>query len=347
MQIAIAFAKRGLGTTAPNPSVGCVIIKDNIIIGTGRTGIGGRPHGETEALKMAGDRAKGADAYVTLEPCSYHGETPPCAKALIDAGVARVIIGVEDPNPKVSGAGIEMLREAGIEAIVGVYEKECYEINKGFFLTVTENRPLVTIKVASTIDGKIGTYSGDSKWITSEKAREYGHMLRATHDAILVGRGTIDADNPRLDCRLPGLSHQSPVRLVLGREGVKIRKYPEVPLLNLCGEEEVRATTAKCGKGNQQSTTKSILSALAENGITRLLIEGGSKVFTSFIKEDVFDEIYWFTAPKIMGEPSKPAVCDLDIQNLVDVKQLYLKESINIGNDILNVFVKQSDNYLS
>ena len=218
MRMAIALARRGLGSVWPNPSVGCVVVRDGVILGRGWTQPGGRPHAETEAIGRvndAGGSCNDATAYVSLEPCAHHGRTPPCADALIDAGVTRVVVGLRDPDPRVDGGGMARLRAAGIEVVEGVCAAEAAEAAAGFVLRVTRSRPLVTLKIATTLDGRIATRTGHSQWITGETSRAFAHGLRAGHDAILVGAGTAQADNPSLTCRLPGLGDRSPVRVVV------------------------------------------------------------------------------------------------------------------------------------
>ncbi len=215
MRAALALARRGLGRVWPNPAVGCVLVRDDHVIGRGWTRAGGRPHAEAEALMRAGEAASGATAYITLEPCAHTGKTPPCAEALIGAGVKRAVIAVEDPDPRVSGKGIEMLKEAGMEVAIGIGEKEAKRLNAGFFSRITRGRPLITLKTATTLDGRIATGTGDSRWITGPGARRRGHMMRAMNDAVLTGIGTVLADDPSLTCRLPGLEDRSPVRIVV------------------------------------------------------------------------------------------------------------------------------------
>ncbi len=239
MRAALALARRSLGRTWPNPAVGCVIVRDGQVIARGRTQDGGRPHAEADAIAQAtaqGLSLKGATAYVTLEPCSHHGRTPPCADALVGAGVARVVSALEDPDPRVKGRGHERLRAAGIEVVVGDGAAEAAEINAGFLTRVKEGRPLFHLKVASSLDGRIATASGESKWITGPAARLHGHHLRATHDAILVGVETALADDPDLGCRLPGLAARSPVRLVLDS---KARLSPQSKLATTAGQRPV------------------------------------------------------------------------------------------------------------
>jgi diaminohydroxyphosphoribosylaminopyrimidine deaminase/5-amino-6-(5-phosphoribosylamino)uracil reductase len=214
MQTAIALAQRGQGATWPNPSVGCVIVRDNTVVGRGRTGLRGRPHAETQALAMAGEAARGATAYVTLEPCSHHGHTPPCADALIAAGIARVVVACGDPDPRVNGAGIARLRAAGIQVETGVLEAEAQETLAGFFTRVRLGRPLITLKLASTLDGRIATATGESRWITSPESRRAVHALRGRHDGVMVGAETVAKDDPDLTCRIHGYAHRPTVRIV-------------------------------------------------------------------------------------------------------------------------------------
>src|SRR5438876_2801019 len=217
MRAALGLACRGLGRVWPNPAVGCVIAKEGRVVGRGWTQPGGRPHAETEALARAGTAANGATAYVTLEPCCHWGRTPPCADALIAAGLSRVVVALEDPDPRVVGGGLARLRAAGIAVETGLGAADAAEINAGFLQRLRLGRPLVTLKLATSLDGRIATTSGESRWITGPAARERAHLLRATHDAILVGTDTVIADNPELTCRLPGLDAHSPVRVVIDR----------------------------------------------------------------------------------------------------------------------------------
>jgi diaminohydroxyphosphoribosylaminopyrimidine deaminase / 5-amino-6-(5-phosphoribosylamino)uracil reductase len=206
MRSAIALARRGLGTVAPNPAVGCVIVNNGTVVGRGWTQPGGRPHGETEALRRAGDAASGATAYVSLEPCNHWGKTPPCTEALLEARIGRVVVACEDPDPRVSGSGIRRLREAGVQVDIGLCADEATELNEGFFHRIRDGRPLVTLKLATSLDGRIALRTGESQWITGPTARSWGHGLRARYDAIMVGLNTALADDPELTCRLPGLS---------------------------------------------------------------------------------------------------------------------------------------------
>ena len=210
---ALALAQSALGLTTPNPAVGCVIVLDSTVIGHGVTAAGGRPHGETQALAEAGVLARGATAYVSLEPCAHRGQTPPCARALIEAGLARVVVGCSDPYPAVRGRGIAMLKRAGIEVTVGVLEAECQRLNQGFFTRVMRGRPMGILKLAATLDGRIATSSGDSQWISSEESRELVHRWRREADAVMAGAATVIADNPCFTCRIAG--GRDPVRVII------------------------------------------------------------------------------------------------------------------------------------
>ncbi|MDR0773103.1 MAG: bifunctional diaminohydroxyphosphoribosylaminopyrimidine deaminase/5-amino-6-(5-phosphoribosylamino)uracil reductase RibD [Wolbachia pipientis] len=215
MSIALKLAEKNLGNVAPNPAVGCVIVKDGTIISEGYTGIGGRPHAEVVALQNTKDSTHGATIYITLEPCCHHGVTGPCTAKIIKAGVKRVVIATIDPDSRVSGEGIKALKEAGIEVEQGIMQKEAEELNVGFLTTKELHRPFIACKIATTLDGKIATFTGDSKWITSEDTRNWVHELRAKYDAIMIGRNTLINDNPLLTCRLPGLENRSPIRLII------------------------------------------------------------------------------------------------------------------------------------
>lgn len=320
MQHALRLAGRGLGQVAPNPAVGCVIVRDGIIVGRGWTQKGGRPHAETVALAGAGDAARGATAYVTLEPCSHHGRTPPCAGALIAAGIARVVAAVEDPDPRVSGRGIAMLRDASVTVDVGLLAAEAAALNAGFFLRVMEKRPLVTLKLAISADGMIARAPGGEQWLTGEEARRFGHFLRATHDAILVGSGTVLADDPDLTCRIAGLEDRSPLRVVLdGRlrmpPGAKlVRTASAVPVivytaaeggegLRAAGVEVVRLAAGADGGVD----LRAVLGDLADRGITRLLVEGGAAVAQGFLDRGLADRLEIFRSPVVAGAGGRPA----------------------------------------
>jgi diaminohydroxyphosphoribosylaminopyrimidine deaminase / 5-amino-6-(5-phosphoribosylamino)uracil reductase len=333
MRAALALARRSLGRTWPNPAVGCVIVKDDRVVARGRTRDGGRPHAEADALAKAGEQARGATVYVTLEPCAHHGRTPPCADALVEAGVARVVSALEDPDPRVKGRGHARLAAAGIAVEIGEGAEEAAEINAGFFLRVREGRPLFHLKLASSLDGRIATAAGESRWITGEAARNDGHRLRATHDAILVGAGTVRADDPELTCRLPGLAGRSPVRLVLDSkaslaEGSKLaRTAREVPVWVLCtraapgarldalrqaGVEVIEVGAA----GDGRVDVKAAAQALGQRGLTRVLVEGGGEVAAAFLKAGLIDRITSYRAGLILGGDGRSAVGALGLERL-------------------------------
>ncbi len=320
MRHALTLAERALGAVAPNPAVGCVIVRDGVIVGRGWTQRGGRPHAEAVALKQAGCVARGATAYVTLEPCAHLGQTPPCANALVEAGIKRVVAAVEDPDPRVSGRGYAILREAGIAVKTDIVRDEAAALNAGFFLRVTKKRPLVTLKIAVSADNKIARSPGGGQWITGEEARRFGHLLRARHDAILAGIETVLADDPELTCRIPGLEDRSPVRIVLDSalrlppNSKLVRSARKVPLivftareggtqLIAAGAEVVRVAPDAQGRPD----LRAVLAELAQRGITRLLVEGGTAVENAFLAQGLADRLEIFRAPVMAGEDGRPA----------------------------------------
>jgi len=356
MRHALVLAARALGEVAPNPAVGCVIVSpEGVVVGRGRTAKGGRPHAEPQALAEAGDAARGATAYVTLEPCSHHGHTPPCAKALMDAGIARVVVAVADPDSRVNGEGVAWLRMAGVEVTTGVCEKEAAELNAGFFLKVQHGRPLVTLKLAQSLDGKIATATGESQWITGEPARAFGHLLRARHDAILVGVGTALADDPSLTCRLPGLEHRSPLRVVLDTrlrltDWSKLAQTAgEVPTLvytvaaagggklEACGVQVVRVGKDAAGRPKLAE----VLADLAGRGITRLLVEGGAAVHAGFLNSGLADRLEVFSAPMILGGSGVSAVDALAALSLNEAPQFVMTAQRSLGPDLLVSYARR------
>ncbi len=326
MQLALAVGRRGQGRTWPNPSVGAVVVKDGVILGRGWTQPGGRPHAEPVALQRAGAAAKGATLYVTLEPCSHHGKSPPCADAIIAAGIARVVSAIEDPNPEVAGQGYARLREAGIEVDVGLCRNEAARAHAGHFLRVREQRPHVTLKLAVSADGKIAAAGRKPVQITGEAARARVHLLRAQNDAILIGIGTAMADDPVLTCRLPGMERRSPVRVVLDRalrlpgNSRLIHSARTTPLWLIASETAEAAAATKLGAAGAHVfhlptqdhqpglDLKAVLHTLSEQGITRLLVEGGAKVASSFLKAGLVDEFWLFQSMKSIGNDGLPAM---------------------------------------
>ena len=354
MRLALALARRGLGTVAPNPAVGCLLVKDGQIVGRGWTQPGGRPHAETEALAMAGASARGAIAYVTLEPCSHHGQTPPCADALIKAGVARVVAAIDDKDPRVSGRGLARLREAGIEVVAGILKDEAAEINEGFFLSVTEKRPLFSAKSATSIDGRIAVSSGHSKWITGPEARHYGHMLRAQHDAILIGIGTLIADDPMLDCRTDGLQHRSPVPVILDSQlrtpitAKLVKQAQKNGLLIICNEASVHSAKAEALQAAgvkllavaDTRNLPEVAEALTKQGLTRVLIEGGGTVIGAFLKAGLCDRLHHFQAGKLLGGDGIAAIGPLGLAQVSEAPHLTLEQVRQVGADLLATYRK-------
>ena len=360
MRTALALARRGLGTVWPNPAVGCVIVEERQVVGRGWTQPGGRPHGETEALRRAGDAARGAAAYVSLEPCCHWGRTPPCVDALITAGVRRVVVALEDPDPRVAGEGLRRLRAAGLDVEVGLCAKEAAEVNAGFLSRLRLGRPLVTLKFATSLDGRIATASGESQWISGPPARERAHALRASHDAIMVGTGTAVADDPQLTCRLPGLDHRSPVRVVIDRH---LRIPPAARLiadahvvptwvLTLPSADPDRRAAFLASRvtlidvdpdRTGQVDLAAALTALGERGITRLLVEGGAGLAAAFFRARLVDRLVWVHAPLAIGGDGIPAIAGLDLAALADAPAFERLSTETIGDDVLTTFRVRPD----
>jgi len=361
MRAALALARRGLGTVWPNPAVGCVIVARGRVVGRGWTQPGGRPHGETEALGRAGEAARGATAYVSLEPCCHWGRTPPCTDALIAAGIRRVVVALEDPDPRVAGAGVRQLHAAGLEVEAGLCEAEAAEINAGFFCRLHNGRPLVTLKLATSLDGRIATGSGESQWITGPPARERAHALRAAHDAIMVGTGTVLADDPQLTCRLPGLAHRSPVRVVVDRH-LRIppttrlisdaRAVPVWVLTLPSADPERRQAFLRAGatvididpSPDGNGSLAAALAALGERGITRLLVEGGGHLAAAFARAGLIDRLVWVHAPMLIGGDGIPAIAEVGLEVLSKAPSFTRLSTETVGDDVLTVFrVREQD----
>jgi diaminohydroxyphosphoribosylaminopyrimidine deaminase/5-amino-6-(5-phosphoribosylamino)uracil reductase len=355
MRAALALARRGLGAVWPNPAVGCVIVKNGRVVGRGWTQPGGRPHGETEALRRAGEAARGAVAYVSLEPCCHWGRTPPCVDALVTAGVRRVVVALEDPDPRVAGEGLRRLRAAGLDVEVGLCAEEAAEVNAGFLSRLRLGRPLVTLKFATSLDGRIATASGESQWITGPPARERAHALRASHDAIMVGTGTVIADDPQLTCRLPGLDHRSPVRVVIDRHlrippaARLIADARRIPtwVLTLRSADPARRATFLANRitlidvdpdREGQVDLAAALKALGEHGITRLLVEGGAGLVAAFLRARLVDRLVWVHAPLVIGGEGVPAIAGLDLAALADARAFERLSTETIGDDVLTTF---------
>lgn len=356
MALALELGRRGLGNVWPNPAVGCVIVKDDKVIGRGWTAPGGRPHAETQALAEAGASAKGATAYVTLEPCAHTGKTPPCAQALIDAGVTRVVSCIEDKDPRVAGQGFAMLRAAGVKVDTGLLADEATRDLAGFFYRVEHGRPLLTLKLASSIDGRIATASGHSKWITGPEARAEVHGMRSRHDAVMVGAGTARADDPMLTVRGFDVARQ-PVRIVVSRRldlplmSQLARTASDVPLWLCHGKDADAALTEAwtglgarlipCALIGRQLDMRAVLLALGEAGLTRVFCEGGGALAASLLAADMVDELAIFTAGLAIGAEGLPGIGALGLSRLDEAPRFDLIEARAVGGDILHRWARR------
>ena len=349
MAAALALARRGLGRTAPNPSVGCVIVREGRVIGRGHTADGGRPHAEAVALAQAGAAARGATAYVTLEPCAHHGRTPPCADTLIAAGIARVVIALRDPDPRVNGGGIDRLLAAGIAVTTGVAEDQARDLQAGFLSRIVRGRPLLTLKLATTLDGRIATASGESRWITGPQARAHVHGQRGQHDAVMVGAGTARKDDPRLTVRGQGPRPQ-PVRIVvssrldLPEDSALTRSTGEGPIWFLHGPEASavrRDTFAKKGVtlveiAPDARDPAAMLTALGSRGLTRVYCEGGGTLAAALLSAGLVDRLDCYTAGAAIGAEGIPALGAMGLTALAEAPRLDLRETRVLGSDVLH-----------
>ncbi len=349
MRSALVLSKRGLGQVWPNPSVGCIIVKDGIVLGRGVTAAGGRPHAEAAALAQAGPAAIGATAYVTLEPCGRPGRDHSCADKLIEAGVARVVAAVIDPNPQVNGHGLDRLRGAGIAAECGVLENQAREIHAGFFSRISNNRPMLTLKLAASLDGKIAAATGESRWITGPLARRHAHALRVSHDAILVGSNTVVADDPMLDVRDLGIA-QKPVRIVLdsnlqiSASARLVQTAKSVPLWIVHGPKVAsakRQTLLDSGaklfacplNADGRVDLELAFSLLADQGLTRILCEGGSRMAAALISAGLVDNLVVFSAGKIIGAEGLASIGVLGSSALPQKSGFQLVAVTDLGGD--------------
>lgn len=349
MKRALTLAKKGLGKTSPNPAVGCVIVKDGIVIGEGWHKKAGEPHAEVNALKIAGELAQGADVYVTLEPCSHTGKTPPCSEALIRAGVKRVVVGMKDPNPKVNGGGLLALQQAGIETKCGVLENECRAINQAFIKHVTTGTPHVTYKCAMTLDGNIATITGESRWISCEESRKYVHLMRSRMDAVMVGVDTVIADNPQLTVR--HVRGSNPLRVIVD---TRLRTPESVNVLNgQLSSKTIIATTETnprvhlrylqqgatilvCDEFDGRVCMKDLLKKLGEIGVQSVLLEGGSRLAGNMLQLGMIDELVFFVAPKVIGNNGfAPFTLLGGITNMEQAIRLEFSDVRLIGSDIV------------
>ena len=355
MQLALTLGRRGLGRTWPNPAVGAVVVKDGVILGRGWTQPGGRPHAEPVALQRAGEAARGATLYVTLEPCSHFGKSPPCADAVIAAGIARVVAAIEDPNPEVEGNGFAKLRAAGIAVDVGLFAAEAAHDHAGHIRRIRDQRPHVILKLAVSSDDKIAASGGKPVAITGEAARTRVHLLRAESDAILVGIGTVLADDPLLTCRLPGMEARSPVRVVLDRalripgNSRLVHSARETPLWVVTSELAEAAAVMKLGGAGAQVIRvaptaaagldpSAVLRALAERGITRLMVEGGARVASSFVAAGLVDEIWLLRGPEVIGTEGVAALDALPLGAITQSPTFKVRASETLGKDMLTIY---------
>ena len=330
---ALNLAKKNLGLTAPNPVVGCVIVKDGQIISSGVTAKNGRPHAEKIAIEKISNKEilKGAEIYVTLEPCSHFGKTSPCADEIIKYQFKKVVIATQDPDHRVNGNGIKKIQEAGIEIVCGILEKEAREINRGFFKSRTSGLPFVTLKIATSLDGKIATKNFDSKWITGEKAREFSHILRAKNDAIIVGANTVRKDNPSLDCRITGLEEYSPKPVIISNKSdfssdLKLFQNPQNPPIILGGK------------------ITDILKKLCADGFNSVLVEGGQNVATQFLVENLVDELVWIRNKKIIGNDGIASIGELGFSSINEVLNKFAKVEIReLEEDLIEIYRKKTD----
>src|SRR6056297_265454 len=356
MDRALDLGRRGMGNTWPNPAVGCVLVRNGQVIGEGWTQPGGRPHAETQALAQAGKAARGATAYVTLAPCSHHGQTPPCTDALIAAGVARVVAPFPDTDPRVSGRGFAALRAAGIVVETGIGTEVATEDHAGFFCRVSHGRPLLTLKLATSLDGRIATANGDSQWITGAETRAGMHRLRACHDAVLVGAGTVRADDPLLTVRGIDVPRQ-PVRIVVSRrldmptDGRLGQTLDQAPVW-LCHSDDapIDAREAWSGIGakllhlpldGRQVDIAALMQRLGREGLTRVLCEGGGELAASLIAADLVDRLEVHMGGVIIGAEGRPALGALGLDRLSDAPRFALCDLWKSGDDVVQSWVRQ------
>ena len=353
MRMALRLAARARGRTSPNPMVGAVVVRRGEIVGRGYHRRAGQAHAEVGALDQAGRRARGADLYVNLEPCNHVGRTGPCVRCILEAGVARVVVGMRDPNPIVNGKGMRALRRAGVEVVSGVLEQECRTLNEAFICFITRQRPFVTWKSAITLDGRVAARSGDSRWVTGELARLEGHRLRDGHDAIVVGVGTVLADDPELTCRLP--RGRDPIRVVVDSHlrtpptarVVGVAATSQAPTWIVCGEaaparraatlQDHGARVLRVGvDGRGRVGVAKLLKALAAREVQSVLLEGGPTLAGSFWREGLIDRVIAFVAPKLLGDPAAlPMLDGLEVAAMADARSLRDVQTRAFGDDLM------------
>jgi diaminohydroxyphosphoribosylaminopyrimidine deaminase/5-amino-6-(5-phosphoribosylamino)uracil reductase len=347
MHECLALAQSRLGLTSPNPTVGCVIVREGKIIGRGATAPGGRPHGEPQALAEARELARGATAYVSFEPCAHHGQTPPCARALAEAGVARVVIGCLDPYPPVRGRGVAILNNAGIATTVGVLENACRRMNEGFIARVTRGRPFVILKLATSLDGRIAAATGDSRWISSEESRRLVHQWRREADAVMVGAATVIADNPRLTCRIQG--GRDPIRVIIdqqlrspARARIFCQRSP-APTILVTSTTKAASVTRRYGArveaigapmDERGISLSELMREFGRRGWSRILIEGGARLAGAALRARIVDRVAFFVAPLLIG-CGLPAVEGLLARSVRDAIKLKDLTARRVGSDWL------------
>ncbi|WP_420860735.1 bifunctional diaminohydroxyphosphoribosylaminopyrimidine deaminase/5-amino-6-(5-phosphoribosylamino)uracil reductase RibD [Algirhabdus cladophorae] len=357
MGLALGLGARGAGLTWPNPSVGCVVVKDDRIIGRGWTQIGGRPHAEVVALAQAGAFARGATVYVTLEPCAHHGKTPPCAEALIAAGVKTVVVAVQDPDPRVDGGGLALLRAAGIDVITNVLAPEALKAHSGFMMRQKLGRPRVSLKLASSFDGRIATGAGESQWITGPQSRRQVHADRAGHDAVMIGGGTARADDPALTVRGWPVARQ-PVRIVVSRKldiplNGKLAKTANQTPLWLCHGSDANpdlssawqglgAKTVACKLAGRQVDMVDALQHLGAAGLTSVYCEGGGALAASLLAADLVDDLMGYIAGLAIGAEGQPALGALGLDRLADAPRFTLVSHRQLGADVLHIWTRET-----
>ena len=352
MRSALSLAKQGLGVCYPNPSVGCVILDNsNNLIGLGRTSDKGSPHAEMNALNSLTASAKGGTAIVTLEPCAHKNTSPSCAELLISAGIKHVVIPILDPDKRTNGKGVKLLEDSGVKVTLGVLEKESLDINSGFLFRIKYNRPFVSLKIASSLDGKISTFAGKSKWITGELARLHGHSLRANHDVILVGINTVLKDNPRLDCRIKGLEKHSPVRVIVDSSlSIPIKsnvlnninriptiiwtkKYITSPKKKILINMGVKIV--ELYKNNNKLNLIEGLTDLSNKGFNRVLVEGGSEISASLMANNLIDKVFLYRSGIFIGGDGLSGIASYNIHNLDLAKRYNLLKTRILDGDVL------------
>jgi diaminohydroxyphosphoribosylaminopyrimidine deaminase/5-amino-6-(5-phosphoribosylamino)uracil reductase len=351
MQMALALAEKGAGYVSPNPMVGAVVVKDDVVVGRGYHHALGGPHAEVNAIDDAGDRARGATIYVTLEPCNHHGRTPPCTRKILDAGIRRVVVAMKDPNPHVTGGGLAYLQARGVVVACGILQKESRRLNESFIKYVQTKRPFVILKMAATLDGCIATHTGDARWVTGAPARQLVHRLRHSMDAIMVGVGTVLADDPSLTTRLAADQGVDPTRIIVD-SGLRI---PETA--QLLNQRSPADTWVVCGPDAEASKKNALrargahvlevpltsgwidlnamVDCLGQRGITSMLIEGGAQVAASAIREDIVDKVLFFYAPKLLGGEGVPMFAGRGPELMAHSVPLRDVEVTRVGDDIL------------